>query len=118
MNLIFYKLFHFEDDFELKEKLFYSIEENLSYLQETWKLSRVPWMYMWTNRFPVEAFENYKDLIQDPRKIKSETMWESYDLFSKFISSKWISKTRMLLRSLWVLFFKSILSWFFKNISK
>jgi MoaA/NifB/PqqE/SkfB family radical SAM enzyme len=42
---------------ENKSKLFYNIWENLSYLQETWKLSRKPWMYMWTNRFPREAFE-------------------------------------------------------------
>jgi hypothetical protein len=31
-------------------------------------------MNIWTNRFPVEAFEGYEDLIQDPRKIKSEIM--------------------------------------------
>lgn len=73
---------------EHKDKLFYSIEENISSLQETWKLSRIPWMYMWTNRFPVEAFENYEDLIQDPRKIKSETMGESYEMFAPFIQSK------------------------------
>lgn len=78
---------------ENKNKLFYNISENLSYLQETWKLSRKPWMYMWTNRFPREAFEWwYEDLIQDPRKIKSEVMWESIEMFSPFIESKWNKK--------------------------
>lgn len=78
---------------ENKNKLFYNIWENLSYLQETWKLSRIPWMYMWTNRFPAEAFEGwYEDLIQDPRKIKSEVMWEAYTMFEKFIKSEWIIK--------------------------
>ena len=61
------------------------MEDYTDTLKETWKLSRVPWMYMWTNRFPVEAFEWYEDLIQDPRKIKSETMWEWVWHFEKFV---------------------------------
>jgi MoaA/NifB/PqqE/SkfB family radical SAM enzyme len=78
---------------ENKNKLFYNIWENLSYLQETWKLSKIPWMYMWTNRFPREAFEWwYEDLIQDPRKIKGEVMWESLEMFDTFIKSKWTIK--------------------------
>ena len=44
-------------------------------------------MYMWTNRFPAEAFEGYEDLIQDPRKIKSEVMGEAYGMFEPFIKS-------------------------------
>ena len=74
---------------ENKEKLFYDIWKYQDKLKETWKLSRIPWMYMWTNRFPAEAFEWYEDLIQDPRKIKSEVMWEGIWMFSKFIESKW-----------------------------
>lgn len=101
-----------------KEKLFYSIEENLSYLQETWKLSRVPWMYMWTNRFPVEAFENYEDLIQDPRKIKSETMWEAGIVFSKFISTKWVSKPDCFWDACDYCFINQYCHGFLKNISK
>lgn len=77
---------------ENKDKLFYDIKENILSLQETWKLSKIPWMYMWTNRFPIEAFEWYEDLIQDPRKIKSEVMWEAYNMFSLFIESKWLKK--------------------------
>lgn len=78
---------------EYKDKLFYDIWLNLKYLQDTWNLSRIPWVYIWTNRFPVEAFEwGYEDLIQDPRKIKSEVMWESNYTFSSFIESKWIKK--------------------------
>jgi MoaA/NifB/PqqE/SkfB family radical SAM enzyme len=77
---------------ENKEKLFYNIEENLKYLHTTWELSKIPWMFMWTNRFPSEAFEWYEDLIQDPRKIKWEVLWEWREMFDKFISSKWEMK--------------------------
>ncbi|MDD2870379.1 MAG: radical SAM protein [Candidatus Gracilibacteria bacterium] len=72
---------------EYKRKLFYNISENIEYLQKTWELSKIPGMYMWTNRFPAEAFEGYEDLIQDPRKMKSEVMGEAYDMFEKFIKS-------------------------------
>ncbi|NDK07626.1 radical SAM protein [Candidatus Gracilibacteria bacterium] len=70
-----------------KDKLFYNIEENIKYLQDTWKLSKIPGMYIWTNRFPAEAFEGYEELIQDPRKIKSEVMGESRHFFEPFIES-------------------------------
>jgi hypothetical protein len=77
---------------ENKDHLFYDIEKNIAPLQETWKLSRIPGMYMWTNRFPAEAFEWYEDLIQDPRKIKSEVMGESYSTFEPFIKTEWVAK--------------------------
>lgn len=78
---------------EHKQSLFYDIWKNIEYLTKTWKLSRVNWMFMWTNRFPAEAFEGwFEDLIQDPRKMKSEVMWESLEMFSPFIESKWIKK--------------------------
>lgn len=70
-----------------KDMLFYNVADYQKELKETWELSRIPWMYMWTNRFYPEAFEWYEDLIQDPRKIKSETMWEWYHMFDKFIRS-------------------------------
>lgn len=72
---------------EYKDQLFYKVEEKLVPLHKTWQLSKIPGMYMWTNRFPVEAFEGYEDLIQDPRKIKSETMGEAYQMFDTFIRS-------------------------------
>lgn len=77
---------------ENKSKLFYNTKDYKNELIETWKLSRVPGMYMWTNRFPAESFEWYEDLIQDPRKMKSETMGESYDMFEKFVLSNWEKK--------------------------
>jgi len=73
---------------ENKNKLFYNMWEYQEKLKETWELSRIPWMYMWTNRFSAQAFEWYEDLIQDPRKIKSEVMWEWIWMFFKFIESK------------------------------
>ncbi len=77
---------------EYKNTLFYNVEDYKDVLEETWQLSRVSWMYMWTNRFYPEAFEWYEDLIQDPRKIKSEVMWEWYHMFDKFIKSSWKTK--------------------------
>lgn len=77
---------------ENREKLFYNIEEYSNKLLETWKLSKIPWMYMWTNRFPAEAFEWFEDLIQDPRKIKSEVMWEWIENFESFILTNWEEK--------------------------
>jgi len=74
---------------EHKDKLFYNLDDYSDKLIETWKLSRIPWMYMWTNRFPAEAFEWFEDLIQDPRKIKSEVMWEWRHHFEPFIVSWW-----------------------------
>lgn len=71
-----------------KDTLFYNISEHKDALSSTWKLSRVPGMCMWTNRFHVEAFEWYEDLIQDPRKIKSEVMAESQEMFEQFIESR------------------------------
>ncbi|MDD2907719.1 MAG: radical SAM protein [Candidatus Gracilibacteria bacterium] len=75
-----------------KEKLFYNVEDYREKLKETWELSKIPGMYMWTNRFYPEVFEGYEDLIQDPRKIKSEVMGESYEIFEPFIKSKGIIK--------------------------
>ena len=77
---------------EYKDTLFYNISEHKESLQETWKLSKVSGMYMWTNRFHVEAFEWFEDLIQDPRKIKSEVMGESLEMFAPFIQSRWKQK--------------------------
>lgn len=73
---------------ENKNKLFYNIWDNIKYLQETWALSRIPNMYMWTNRFEAQSFEWYEDLIQDPRKIKNEVMWEWRKYFDSFIKEK------------------------------
>lgn len=77
---------------EHKEKLFYNIWDYSDKLKETWELSKKQNMYMWTNRFPAEAFEWYEDLIQDPRKIKWEVMWEWRHHFEPFILSKWEEK--------------------------
>lgn len=74
---------------ENKTKLFYNIEWNLHYLYSVWELSNYKWINIWTNRFPAEVFEWYEQLIQDPIKIKSEIMWEGYEMFKKFVLSKW-----------------------------
>lgn len=109
----FWRWFH-----ENKEKLFYNISENITYLQKTWELSKIDWMYMWTNRFPAEAFEWYEDLIQDPRKIKSEFMGESYDIFEPFIKSEWKIKPECFWEACEYCFQKQYCHDFINNISK
>jgi hypothetical protein len=42
---------------EHKNKLFYDISEKVKVLHETWEFSKIEGMNIWTNRFPVEAFE-------------------------------------------------------------
>ena len=75
---------------EYKDILFYQIDEHISSLHQTWNIAQLPGVNMWTNRFPVEAFEWYEDLIQDPRKIKSETMGiEWYDMFDSLVKTNW-----------------------------
>jgi len=80
--------------YEHKEKLFYNLEDYSDKLIETWELSRKYDIYMWTNRFQAEAFEWYEDLIQDPRKIKSEIKGAWYKMFNRFIKSNWTKKTK------------------------
>ena len=72
-------------------------------------------MYMWTNRFPAEAFEWYEDLIQDPRKIKSEVMGEWIWIFSKFIESKWKIKPQCFWEACDYCFIKDYCHWFLNN---
>jgi len=103
---------------EYRKQLFYNISDYSEELKETWKLSRIPWMYMWTNRFPAEAFEWYEDLIQDPRKIKSEVMWESREMFEPFIESKWEIKPECFWEACDVCFIKQYCHWFLNNIKK
>lgn len=103
---------------ENKDKLFYEIEKNIKNLHDTWKLSKIPWMYMWTNRFPAEAFEWYEDLIQDPRKIKWEVMWEWYEIFEKFITSKWEIKPECFWKACDFCFQKQYCNDFVKNQNK
>jgi len=103
---------------ENKNKLFYNINDNIKYLHETWDLSKINWMYMWTNRFPVEAFEWYEDLIQDPRKIKWEVMWEGIDTFWVFISTKWYNKPHCFWKACEYCFIKQYCHWFLDNLNK
>jgi len=75
-----------------KNILFYDVADYIKPLHDTWELSKIPWMYMWTNRFPVEAFEWYEELIQDPKKIAAEVWFEWYEMYSQFINTSWKKK--------------------------
>ncbi len=101
-----------------KEKLFYEIADYKDELIRTWSLSRVEGMYMWTNRFPAEAFEGYEDLIQDPRKFKSEIMGEAYRMFERFILSKWQEKPGCFGDACEVCFQHQFCHWFLKNLKE
>lgn len=101
-----------------KSTLFYNISEHKDALNETWKLSKIPGMYMWTNRFHVEAFEWFEDLIQDPRKIKSEVMWESYEMFSPFIESRWKKKPECFGERCEYCFLNQYCHWYIDSINK
>jgi len=105
---------------ENKDKLFYDIWEYQDKLGQTWQISRdYPQMYMWTNRFPAEAFEWwYEDLIQDPRKIKSEVMWEWIGMFSRFIESKWKIKPECFGEACDYCFINQYCHWFLNNLNK
>jgi len=103
---------------ENKDKLFYNIWDYSDKLRETWRLSRIPWMYMWTNRFPAEAFEWYEDLVQDPRKIKSEVMWEGRHHFEPFIVSWWKEKQECYPHACDVCFLKQYCNDFIENQEK
>lgn len=98
-----------------KDKLFYKIEDNIENLHKVWELSKISWMYMWTNRFPAEAFEWYEDLIQDPRKIKSEVMGEWRYHFEPFITSWWDILQECYLKACDFCFQKQYCSDFIKN---
>ncbi len=103
---------------ENKEKLFYNLEDYSLKLKETWQLSKIPGMYMWTNRFPPEAFEWYEDLIQDPRKIKGEVMWEAYKTFDKFITSNWDKRPSCFWDACNYCFQNQYCKYFLNNINK
>ena len=103
---------------EYRNKLFYNISDYFEQLKNTWKFSRIPWMYMWTNRFPAEAFEWYEDLIQDPRKIKSEVMGEWIWMFSKFIETKWKQKPECFWEACDVCFINQYCHGFLDNTKK
>jgi MoaA/NifB/PqqE/SkfB family radical SAM enzyme len=103
---------------QYREKLFYNTGDYIKQLQDTWELSKIPWMYMWTNRFPAESFEWYEDLIQDPRKIKSEVMWEAYDMFEPFVKTDGEKKPECYGEACWVCFQNQYCHDFIKNNKK
>ncbi len=101
-----------------KDQLFYNVWDYSKELKRTWELWKKPWMNMWTNRFPAEAFEWYEDLIQDPRKIRSEVWWEAEQMFTKFISSKWINKPKCFWEACNVCFLRQYCHGFLEKIEE
>lgn len=55
-----------------KERLFYDLDSYYDRLEQAFRLSRNPNIYIWTNRFPSEYLEGFEDLIQSSAKLYDE----------------------------------------------
>jgi len=60
----------FED---YRSQLFFELDDDAyPYFQKAFEVSKIPGVYLWTNRLPVHYLENYEHLIQDPHKLHYE----------------------------------------------
>jgi len=60
----------FED---YRSQLFFQLDDDAyPYFQKAFEVSKIPGVYVWTNRLPVRYLENYEHLIQDPHKLHYE----------------------------------------------
>jgi len=59
------------DDF--RKQLFFDLDDDAyPYFQKAFEKSKIPGVFIWTNRLPVNYLENYEHLIQDPHKLHYE----------------------------------------------
>jgi pyruvate-formate lyase-activating enzyme len=59
------------DDF--RKHLFFDLDDDAyPYFQKAFEKSKIPGVFLWTNRLPVNYLENYEHLIQDPHKLHYE----------------------------------------------
>ncbi|MDD4530379.1 MAG: radical SAM protein [Candidatus Gracilibacteria bacterium] len=68
-----------------KDKLFYNGDEYIEQFKKTWELGKKPGIFMWTNRFNPEYLEGFEDMIQDPSKIKGDTLGEAYKVYEDMV---------------------------------
>lgn len=58
---------------DYRRRLFFDLDDDAyPYFQEAFEVSKMPGVYLWTNRLPVRYLENYEHLIQDPHKLHYE----------------------------------------------
>jgi len=58
---------------DYRKQLFFDLDDDAyPYFQKAFEKSKLPGVYLWTNRLPVNYLENYEHLIQDPHKLHYE----------------------------------------------
>jgi MoaA/NifB/PqqE/SkfB family radical SAM enzyme len=70
---------------DARDHLFYDLDGNLEYLQQTFAYARRPDIHIWLNRFPPPYTEGFEDLIQDPYKLNDEVRGRREE-FDKYLS--------------------------------
>jgi len=71
---------------ENKEKVLYDAGKTLPYLKRVFNLSKKPYLYIWTNRFPPKFLEGFEELIQHPYKLFDEVRGRR-KMFEELISN-------------------------------
>jgi coproporphyrinogen III oxidase-like Fe-S oxidoreductase/pyruvate-formate lyase-activating enzyme len=66
-----------------KEKVLYNLEKALPYLKKAFELSKLPNLFIWTNRMPPEYLEDFEELIQHPTKLFDEVKGRE-EIFKNF----------------------------------
>lgn len=69
-----------------RQKLFYNLPKEVSYLKKALELNKDNRLHIWTNRFPVEYLEGFESMIQDPSKLHNE-MEGMKGTFNEFLNS-------------------------------
>ena len=69
-----------------RQRLFYNLSKEVSYLKKALELSKDNRLHIWTNRFPAEYLEGFESMIQDPSKLHSE-MEGMEKTFDEFLNS-------------------------------
>lgn len=77
----------FGNAFTFRDELFYDIAAAMPSLRRAFDKARVPGLYVWTNRFPVNYLEGYEDLIQDPHKLFDEVNGRR-EMFDAFLDGR------------------------------
>jgi len=58
---------------DYRKNLFFDLDDDAyPYFQKAFEKSKLPGVFMWTNRLPVNYLEDYEHLIQDPHKLHYE----------------------------------------------
>lgn len=70
-----------------RKKVLYEINEAYPYLKKAFSLSKIPHLFIWTNRFPPQFLEGFEELIQNPIKLFDEIEGRK-EMFEEFLQSE------------------------------